>query len=163
MSTPCYIGYQTRDSEPIIFIQCTYDGFPESVGVMLNEYYNNLALAYELVSRGDVRAITGKIETNYFYHRDGGESWEYVKPESTANFLTWYIEPPKPTDIVQMPSARLSPYRFLFKNGKWHTYNHQGVEVDNQEETDKNLTRIYAQAGKKYERVVKGKVNRSDY
>lgn len=95
-----------------------YDGYLSHAGKMLQEHYNTLAKAEELVSHGHMSSLYERIYpvgehsfenpekgTCVFYGRDRGE--QGVEPTTTPS----------------VHSARLfnrEEYNYLFMNGKWH-------------------------------------------
>lgn len=56
MSTRCRIGYRLPD-ERIKSIYCHHDGYPEGVGKLLKEYYNDPVKIEELLNLGDISSL----------------------------------------------------------------------------------------------------------
>lgn len=94
-----------------------YDGYPSHAGKVLQEHYNTLAKAEELVSHGHMSALYERVVpigehsfarpekgTCVFYGRDRGEPGA------------------EPTQHLSVHGARLSnreEYNYLFTGGKW--------------------------------------------
>lgn len=95
MSTHCGIAVKTEKGYELIYVHS--DGYPDYMWPMLTENYNSEELAKKLVSFGDASYISDKLEPSAnrphsfenpdydvccFYHRDRGEGWCDVAPDS---------------------------------------------------------------------------------
>ena len=93
MSTHCGIAIKTEQGYETIY--CHHDGYPSYMFEMLANNYNSKELAAKLVSLGDASYIAEKLETDLphsfdnpqhdtccFYHRDRGEPWKDVAPQT---------------------------------------------------------------------------------
>lgn len=51
----------------------------------LVEWYNDIALAYELIFLGECRSLSNDIDNSEFYGRDWGEPYDDIKPLTARN------------------------------------------------------------------------------
>ena len=120
MSTRCYIGTVMPD-QTVKAIYCHSDGYPDGVGRILNEYYQDENKVRQLIDLGSLSFLGAEIgESNPFgskdinfdiccaYHRDRGSKLEHVEFYSVNNFI-------KQRDIF-------IEWRYLWKDNKWHTF-----------------------------------------
>lgn len=75
MSTHALIG--VREGEEVIYIYCNFDGYPDGVGAELQRNYSSRELATDLIYKGDVSTICGKVDT----YVSRGEKWENIMPK----------------------------------------------------------------------------------
>lgn len=100
-------------------IYCHWDGYPSHNGRILKEFYNNLELAQELVSLGDLSVLAERLHpegdhtfeapedgTCVFYGRDRGES-------GTEPRHYWNVK-------MYLLSRRGEEFDYLFKDGEWY-------------------------------------------
>ena len=119
MSTHCGIAIKTEKGYETIYVHS--DGYPEYMWPMLTENYNSEELAAKLVSMGDASCIAEQLapvpgtlhsfETrqrgvSVFYHRDRGEDWNDVAPESYTKkgLLNGFY------------------YSYIWEDGHWNSY-----------------------------------------
>lgn len=72
MGTQSHITVE-HEKDKFKTIYCHWDGYPSHVGKVLDNHYNTLSKAVELVSLGDMSSLDTTLETSEFYHRDRGE------------------------------------------------------------------------------------------
>lgn len=91
MSTPCVIGYCDKETGMVKAIYCHFDGYPDGVGKMLKDHYQDENKVKELIALGDISFLEREVNppdgaTHSFekpcagvtvaYHRDRGEDFE---------------------------------------------------------------------------------------
>lgn len=92
-------------------IYCHWDGYIDGVGFALRDNFGTQELAEAVVALGDCSTIAGAadidaIEAIEAYHRDKGEDWADVKPQTY------------PTMDAAFADAD-TPYVYMFVDGKW--------------------------------------------
>lgn len=90
MSTRSNIGILNQDGT-VDYIYCHYDGYLDHNGKILNEYYNTEDKVRELISLGDMSALTETIDSSIFYKRDREEILKIYKT-SYADYTKEYFE-----------------------------------------------------------------------
>ena len=91
MGTRSYIAQQTTTG--IIAVYCHWDGYPSHNGRILRDHYSNAEKLAQLIAHGDMSILGPEIGSQHdfnaradgectFYHRDRGEKWEHVKPQT---------------------------------------------------------------------------------
>ena len=106
MATRSAIGYINIDGT-VTGTYCHWDGYPEHNGAVLKESYTNTDKIRQLIAGGEISSLDDEIgekhpfsqfeenmtseefiqaKRNYttYYHRDRGEEWERVKPNTFA-------------------------------------------------------------------------------
>ena len=119
MSTRSYVG-RKLDNGKIKYIYCHFDGYPDSLGVVLYDHYNTKEKIDELLSFGDASSIHERLHPTdpahhnidgdreegvcCFYGRDRGEKGVDAKTADTLDDLTndWCIS-----------------YVYVWDDGKW--------------------------------------------
>ena len=127
MSTNSTVAVKTDKGYEAIYVH--WDGYFDYMYPMLSENHNSLEQAMTLVSFGDASSIEKRImPTNgsghsfekpeadvcVFYHRDRGERWEYVAPQ---------------TYRTKKEVLKTQYYTYIFEDGMWRAYI-GGKEVD---------------------------------
>lgn len=105
-------------------VYCHYDGYPEGVGATLHKHYNTIEKVEELLSYGDLSALSEKIGRKHnfdkhlkthsdwclFYGRDRGEKGQEAKVfgtlEGFEECYSW------------------SNYYYIFKDNSWRYKNY---------------------------------------
>lgn len=91
MATRCLI--LKEDGKSLKGINCHYDGYPDHVGLLLDNYYNTTKMVEALISLGDISVLDKKLEpttkshsfdtpekgVTIAYARDRGEKLEIVQ------------------------------------------------------------------------------------
>jgi hypothetical protein len=90
MGTRSNIGILNQDGI-VDYIYCHYDGYIDHNGKTLNEYYNTEEKVRELISLGDMNALTETIDSSIFYKRDKGEILKIYKT-SYVDYTKEYFE-----------------------------------------------------------------------
>jgi hypothetical protein len=90
MATRSNIGILNHNGI-VDYIYCHYDGYIDHNGKILNEYYNTEEKVRELISLGDMSALTETIDSSIFYKRDRGEILKIYKT-SYADYTKEYFE-----------------------------------------------------------------------
>lgn len=91
MGTRSYIAQQTATG--IIAVYCHWDGYLSHNGRILYHHYSDPEKLAQLIAHGDMSILGPEIGTKHdfnaraegectFYHRDRGERWEHVKPQT---------------------------------------------------------------------------------
>ena len=104
MATRSTIAVQHTDGT-ISQIYCHFDGYLEHNGRLLVDNYNDLELAEELVSLGDMSVLRHSISSSVFYARDRGET--ETAPTLFASYKDYsknYLD---------------QDYNYVFKDGQW--------------------------------------------
>ena len=118
MATRSTIAF-TRGNGIILQVYCHWDGYISYNGKLLQEFYNGLELADELVSLGDISSLgkyiipTGDThdfnnpeeDCTVYYGRDRGETM--VQPRVFDDF----------DDYVK--NARFQEFNYIWRNGEW--------------------------------------------
>lgn len=110
MATRSTIAMKTEDGK-VRAIYCHWDGYPAHNGEMLRRYYTDPAKVKELIDLGDVSSLRPEIgqkhpfdkdynepELDMFenwtlaYHRDRGEEWSSVAPQTYETVGDWVNE-----------------------------------------------------------------------
>ncbi len=102
MSTRSNIGILNNDGT-VTAVYCHWDGYVEYNGRILAEYYPEMERVKRLISGGDLSSLNKEIEPTadhsfdkpqddvcVFYHRDRGEQWEDVKPDTYESIADMY-------------------------------------------------------------------------
>ena len=102
MSTRSNIAILNNDGT-VTAIYCHWDGYLEYNGRILAEYYPEIERVKRLISGGDLSSLNKEIEPTadhifdkpqddvcVFYHRDRGEQWEDVKPDTYESIADMY-------------------------------------------------------------------------
>lgn len=119
MATRSTIGIVNEDKS-ITSIYCHWDGYPENVGRILLNHYNNVGIINELLTLGNLSQLCENI---YFvgYHT-------FDKPEDGVCVFYGRDRGEKDQDSIVFEdlgefedSAKnsWSDYQYLFDNGKW--------------------------------------------
>ena len=136
MATRSNVGIVNEDKS-ISSIYCHWDGYPEYVGKMLLNHYNNVGIINELMDLGDLSQLCEKLYSDnnshtfdkpqkgvcVAYGRDRGE-----KGVESRVFKS--IE-----EYNRNADNSWAEYQYLFDNGKWSYRN-----VNNEENGWKELT-----------------------
>ena len=72
MSTRSFIGKLNGDGS-ITGVYCHFDGYPDGVGLTLQEHYRDVAEVDALLALGDLSELYPTLENTVAYHRDRGE------------------------------------------------------------------------------------------
>jgi len=118
MSTRALIGV-VQDDQTIKSVYHHFDGYPDWLGVVLQDKYNNLAAANRLISGGDMSCCWtksrwlkngGQTKVSTYgpqYYTDRGERLRITITENFAEFCELDLD---------------NEFNYLFKDGKWHGY-----------------------------------------
>ena len=108
-------------------VYCHWDGYPSHNGRMLLEHYSTKGKARELVRLGALSSLGERAKpinpaahsfnskeegTTVAYHRDRGEPWADVKPDTRETL----------SELVNLADQCWCEYVYLFWNGHW-SYN----------------------------------------
>lgn len=103
MGTPCMIGYCDKETGMVKAIYCHFDGYPDGVGKMLKEHYQDENKVKELIALGDISFLEREVNppdgimhsfekpcagVTVAYHRDRGEDLNYRTFDSITDFNT---------------------------------------------------------------------------
>lgn len=110
MATRSTIAMKTPEGK-VRAIYCHWDGYPAHNGEMLRRYYTDPAKVKELIDLGDISSLRMEIgqkhsfDRNYdepelemyddwtmAYHRDRGEEWARVAPQTFETVGDWVSE-----------------------------------------------------------------------
>jgi len=110
MATRSFIGKLNGDGS-ISGVYCHYDGYPDGVGMTLQEHYLSPEKVDELLALGDLSSLNPGLETTVAYHRDRGDE----------------LLPPKVyTDVEQLVKSSFSDigaeWAYVFHYDGWRTY-----------------------------------------
>lgn len=105
MATRSTIAVQHTDGT-VSQIYCHWDGYLKHNGCLLVNNYNNLELAKELVSLGDMSTLGADISDSVFYARDRGETFG-----TAPSLFASYEEYSKDYSNQE--------YNYVFKDGQW--------------------------------------------
>jgi hypothetical protein len=72
MATRSRIAIENQDGS-VISVYCHWDGYIETNGVILNQYYRTKEKVEELIALGNLSSLHRTIETTVAYARDRGE------------------------------------------------------------------------------------------
>ena len=127
MGTRSYISKKNKSGYKTIY--CHWDGYPEKPGVgwTLRKYYTYPKKVNELIALGDISSLRQFIGNKHdfdkdhdlaskkgwttAYHRDRGERWADVKPQTFKN----------KEDLRDAAKESWAYYLYIFENGKWKT------------------------------------------
>ena len=109
MSTNAMVARKTDDGYECIHVN--WDGHLDSVGKALRDVFNADEKVAELIALGDCSTIASatSLWDVEAYHRDKGEDWVDVKPETFATLA----------EAMQYYS---NPYNYVWEDGKWTAY-----------------------------------------
>ena len=131
MATRSRIGYVLPD-DSILSVYHHWDGYPEWLGVTLEEHYNTDEKVAELIDGGNMGSCYSDNEFDY-------EKQEFVKQDPKPSYYGGDDEAPiLSKNLDEM--ARLSTdaeYLYLFLKGEWHAYS-----TDIKFDDDWNITGI---------------------
>ena len=97
MSTKCLLGI--REGDIYRYSYCHYDGYPEGVGKILIDHYNNPDKIEALLNRGDMSSLEPTIENTEFYD------------ECEDNCCN-----------IHMIPDRFQEYIYVYETNKWKCY-----------------------------------------
>lgn len=113
MSTRCYIG-MLNDDGTVRAIYHHWDGYPEGVGKVLLNHYQNKDKINKLLDLGDM-SIIGEEPIGYWSdnYTDGSKCKTYrERGERGVDAKTY-------SSINDYLESCLEDYTYLFRNGKW--------------------------------------------
>ena len=67
MGTRCLVGIELENNK-YKYVYCQYDGYPENMGPILIDHYNDRKTINELLDRGDFSSLEPNIEDIEFYN-----------------------------------------------------------------------------------------------
>lgn len=109
MSTNSLIGIEKQDGN-VEYIYCHWDGYLSGNGAWLLQNYQDRTKVQALINLGDISSLGNTVEECVAYHRDRGEAWEDVKPDTVSR--EEYLK--RPIDV---------PYLYLYDTqGRWHAW-----------------------------------------
>jgi len=117
MATRSNIGIVNLDKS-ITGIYCHYDGYPEYVGKMLLNHYNNVDIVNGLMNLGDLSSLSEKLYSTDFHTFDEPEegvciSYGRDRGEGGTNSRTF-------EDLGEYEHFGSGvDYQYLFEDGKW--------------------------------------------
>lgn len=141
MSTNSRIAIQTKD-DIVRSIYCHWDGYPEGVGAILLEHYQNDEKIIELINLGSISSLHENIkpqnpekhsfdnrepECTVAYHRDRGEDleideyksvseWSIYKLREEWNYIwkdgAWYVNGSKHKPILRLTKLSKKHYKY---------------------------------------------------
>jgi len=126
MSTRSTIAFRTNDNK-IQSIYCHWDGYPENNGKILVEHYDSKTLVEMLTSLGDLSSLGETVFESTFYHRERGEAWNQVKPQTFESEEKW---------LLSMSDSG-TEYSYIFEEGKWRCFNSDHIEICLEKEIEK--------------------------
>ncbi len=119
MATRSTIG-MIQEGGTIRSVYCHWDGYPEGVGAILQDYYTDPAKIERLLDIGDISSLREDIgeqhdfdstsDVTTFYGRDRGETG--VAALVHANQLEW----------LGFRKGSWCEYGYLWKDGAWYTF-----------------------------------------
>ena len=108
MATRSRIGLQLADGN-ILSVYHHWDGYPEWLGVTLNEKFNTREKVAELIDGGDISCCDSdsdwnlnKVENHVQYYNDRGDNTE---PRLDSNCLLYTSPSPRDGLLSRMPSS----------------------------------------------------------
>jgi hypothetical protein len=128
MATRGNIGIINEDGS-VTGIYCHWDSYPEYVGKLLLNHYNNTAIVYELMSLGNLSYLAENLYSDnnshsfrnpvdgvcVAYGRDRGETGTNSKTFDNIS------------EFEEFAGNSWADYQYLFNNGKWQYRNHNGT------------------------------------
>lgn len=133
MSTNARIGIKISD-DAIVSVYHHWDGYPEWLGVTLNEEYNTRESVEQLIDGGDMSSCYSDNEYD-------SEKQEWVKRDPAPTYYSERGEdsPPKLatsiTEFFDHCDNCGAEFGYIFDNGEWFAYN-------TQEWSDQNRTLV---------------------
>ena len=110
MSTRSFIGKLNSDCS-ITGVYCHFDGYPDGVGLTLQEHYRGAAEVDALLALGDISELYSTLENTVAYHRDRGD--ELSHPRVYAD-----VE-----ELVKSSFSDLgAEWAYVFHYDGWRTY-----------------------------------------
>ena len=129
MATRSRIGLQLKD-ESILSVYHHWDGYPQWLGVTLNEKFNTKDKVAELLDGGDISCCDSdsdwnlnKVDNHVQYYNDRGDNTE---PRLDLNFDDYVSNSNAGEEFV---------YVFLPEDNKWECY-----EINHSYDEDYNIT-----------------------
>ena len=128
MATRSNIGIVNEDGS-ITGIYCHFDGYPEYVGKMLLNHYNNDDIVNDLMNLGNLSILSESLHSttginlystnnrHTFNNPQDGVCVAYGRDRGEQN-----VDSVKYEDLGQyedMAADTLAEYQYLFKDGKW--------------------------------------------
>lgn len=119
MGTRSYIAQQTATG--IIAVYCHWDGYPSHNGRILRDHYSNTEKLAQLIAHGDMSILGPEIGSQHefracpdgectFFHRDRGDKWEHVKPQTCMTIRT----------LLKRAERCGAEYVYLHDGETWH-------------------------------------------
>ena len=121
MATRSTIGMVLEDGQTISSVYCHFDGYPEGVGVVLKDHYNDTATIENLLDLGDLSVLDVEIgEKQDFGARREGHCLFYGRDrgETGINALTHADE----NEWIGFRKGNCCEYGYLWDGQTWHTY-----------------------------------------
>lgn len=119
MATRSVIG-MVNDDKTITSIYCHYDGYPEYVGKLLLNHYNNVGIINELMDLGDLSSLGENVNPSgphSFRNPERGVCIAYKRDRGEKNVDGEIYE-----DLGAFEDAMGDygcDYQYLFEGGKW--------------------------------------------
>jgi len=108
MATRSYIGKQNSDGT-IRAIYCHWDGYPNHVGRLLNDHYDEETKVDNLLNLGDLSSLNSTLEETVAYKHDREEN----------NVDARLFESRQ--DFILFGNGMSAEFWYLFCNGEWET------------------------------------------
>tara|TARA_B110000977_G_C10916919_1_gene431499 strand:+ start:473 stop:892 length:420 start_codon:yes stop_codon:yes gene_type:complete len=87
MATRSTIAMKTEDG--IYSVYCHWDGYVEHNGRILLNHYTDTALVKALIDLGDLSTLSESLDDVQAYHRNKGEEWADVSPQTFSDVPEW--------------------------------------------------------------------------
>ena len=133
MSTNARIGYVLQD-DSILSVYHHWDGYPQWLGVMLNEHYNTDEKVRELIDGGNMSSCYSTSvwnkETEKFDECEGHP--EYYGGNSEAPQISQTMQ-----DLAEIDDGQ--EFFYLWLKGDWHCYS---IDYKRDENWNKTTTTI---------------------
>tara|TARA_B100001113_G_scaffold351894_1_gene352007 strand:+ start:2746 stop:3162 length:417 start_codon:yes stop_codon:yes gene_type:complete len=120
MSTNSRIGLQLSDGS-ILSAYHHWDGYPEWLGVTLEEQFNEIQNVAELIDGGDMSSCWSDNVYDY-------DKQEFVKRKPCPEYYSERGENVPPVlhknfkDFIKATDRCCGEFAYLFKDNKWHAY-----------------------------------------
>ena len=132
MSTRSTIGYYEEETGYTHTVYCQNDGMFSFNGKTLNEHYNSLNSAKELISCGPIETLESTIEKTNFKSNPKycwGNTMTIVTYDKHGKYVDLLNEKNKQKVLIE-------DHIYIFKDNKWFYFN---LDFDNEEQNFDNF------------------------
>lgn len=117
MSTNANICMKTKEGYKSIY--CHWDGYPDHVGKILLNHYQDPAKIEALLNLGDISSLGERVDPigpHSFQNPEDGTTVAYHRDRSEP------LNSPQPCRVLAFSISEGLPYTYLFEDGEWYVF-----------------------------------------